>query len=87
MYCVLKAVLLPLLSSVMRLRGSAVHPAPAFDKQFDKSVLTTTKAQLHHVIVGQIWTFRAILANQAKQNGNECIHAGQEDCNQHKTSL
>lgn len=70
MDCVLKAVVLPLLSSVMRLWGSAVHPAPCFDKQFEKSVLTTTIAQLYHVIVGQIGTFREILANQAKENGN-----------------
>lgn len=75
MDCVLKAVVLPLLSSVMRLWGSAEHPAPRSDKQFDKSVLTTTIAQLYHDIVGQRGTFRTILSNQAKEIGNTFMQA------------
>lgn len=55
----------------MMLRGSAVQPAPAFDKQFYKSLLTTTEAQLHHAIVREIGTFRTTSEKQAKQNTNK----------------
>lgn len=77
---VLKALVLPLLPSVTRLLGLAVRSAPSFDKRFDKSVLTTI-AQLYHVIVGQIGTFRTISPNQAKENGKTFIYVVLVNCN------
>lgn len=59
--------------------GSAVQPAPAFNKQFDKSILTTPSCYCRADI-----NIRHNFTKPGKHDRNKRIHWQQAEYNQHK---